>query len=310
MPTDPRDQHCLETFAVDTSVLQLPEAERLKVIKGLIKHSPKFAKDSLTGQAPISLAEEAAVLIAFMLLMGGPLALLASGAYCWLAGSWTSCLVHLVTTLVLMYHPLPDSAVAIRQSWFVLAVYKYFSYRFVCSGDDDAASLASAAWIGAGPPHGVLPLANLLSVCAINTFLGKHFVGAPASVVFHTPFLRYMTMTGCVDVGGKSIARATGQGVCVGMVPDGIAGIFKVSGESDEVVYLRERKGLAKHALRTGTPLLPAYSIGNTGVPHRLARTPDELAWLALTRAGATQPSSAAGSTRSASWKSSRARRR
>ena len=154
-----------------------------------------------------------------------------------------------------------------RESWFVLlSVYRYFSYRFVWSGDDDQASLASAAWIGAGPPHGVLPLANMLSVSAINSFLGRHFVGAPASVVFRTPFLRYLTLLGCVDVAAKSIARATSAGVCVGMVPDGIAGIFRSCSEEDEVVYLKERKGLAKHALRTGTPILPAYSIGNTAV--------------------------------------------
>ena len=59
-------------------------------------------------------------------------------------------------------------------------------------------------------------------------------MGAPASVVFRTPFLRYLTLLGCVDVAAKSIARATGAGVCVGMVPDGIAGIFRSCGEEDE----------------------------------------------------------------------------
>ena len=58
---------------------------------------------------------------------------------------------------------------------------------------------------------------------------------------------------------------AVGDGVCVGTVPDGIAGIFRCS-PAEEVVYLKERKGLAKLALRTGTPLLPVYSCGNTEV--------------------------------------------
>ena len=260
-------EHCIETFAVaDSSVLKLPPVERLTVVAGITKHAEPFAPNSLTSQAPISLVEEAAVLLAFFVLMGGPLTLLACGAYLLLAGSWTGCAIHVCATLVLMYHPLPDASAAMRESWFILSVYRYFSYRLVWSGEDHQASLAAAAWIGAGPPHGVLPLANLLSVAAINSFLGRHFVGAPASVVFHTPFLRYMTCLGSVDVAGKSIARATAAGVCVGMVPDGIAGIFRCCGEDDEVVYLRERKGLAKHALRTGTPILPAYSIGNTAV--------------------------------------------
>lgn len=171
----------------------------------------------------------------------------------------------LVLFLALAYHPLPSCSVALRESWFAVALYKYFSYRFVWSNDDDAVSQASPAWYGAGPPHGVLPLANLLSIPGINSFCFRPFVGAPASVVFHTPFLRYMTLFGAVDVGGKSMAKAAAAGTCVGIVPDGIAGIFKTK-EADEVVYLRSRKGLAKLALRTGVPILPAYSVGNTAV--------------------------------------------
>eukprot|EP00978_Attheya_sp_CCMP212_P001781 scaffold3672_cov46-Attheya_sp.AAC.1 len=36
-------------------------------------------------------------------------------------------------------------------------------------------------WIGAGPPHGVLPFANVLSIPAINSIMGKKFAGAPAN---------------------------------------------------------------------------------------------------------------------------------
>jgi hypothetical protein len=230
-------EHCIETFAVaDSSVLRLPPAQRQTVVAGITKHADRFAPGSLTSQAPITLAEEAAVLLAFFVLMGGPLLLLICGAYLLLLGSWTGCAIQLLVTLGLMYHPMPEVADAMRESWFVLSVYRYFSYRFVWSGEDDETSLASAAWIGAGPPHGVLPLANIISISAINSFLGRHFVGAPASVVFRTPFLRYLTLLGCVDVAAKSIARATGAGVCVGMVPDGIAGIFRSCGEEDEVV--------------------------------------------------------------------------
>ena len=82
-------------------------------------------------------------------------------------------------------------------------------------------------------------------------------------MVGRTPCLRYMTMYGVIDVSGKSIARALDAGTCVGTVPDGIAGIFRCTA-ADEVVKLKHRKGIAKLALRTGHPILPAYSIGNT----------------------------------------------
>jgi hypothetical protein len=43
-------------------------------------------------------------------------------------------------------------------------------------------------------------------------------------------------------------------------VPDGIAGIFQQN-EDDEVVFLKNRKGLAKLCLKHGIPLVPAYSM-------------------------------------------------
>lgn len=206
------------------------------------------------------------MLSAFFVLMGGPLTLIGVGLACLLIGSWLSCILWFAVFVVLAFHPLPDCSVALRESWFAVALYKYFSYRFVWSDDDDQATQQCAqAWYGAGPPHGVLPLANLLSIPGINSFAFRPFVGAPASVVFKTPFLRYMTLFGSVDVSGKTMAKTTAAGTCVGIVPDGIAGIFKTK-ETDEVVYLKNRKGLAKLALRTGTPILPAYSIGNTAV--------------------------------------------
>lgn len=258
-------QHCTEFFTLPASCLVLPQAERKQVIKALVKHADdKFAPNQLACQSPISFLEEAVVMMFFAILMGGPMLLIFSGWMLAVFGSWLQCFAWLLVAAALMFHPLPDMAKAINESWFALALFKYFSYRFVWSDKDDELSAAAPAWFGAGPPHGVLPLANLLSIPAINIAV-RPFVGAPASVVFRTPFLRYMTLFGAVDVSGRSMARATSKGICVGIVPDGIAGIFKCR-DQDEVVYLKNRKGLAKLALKTGTPLLPAYSIGNTAV--------------------------------------------
>mmetsp|Transcript_18515 Transcript_18515/g.45284 ORF Transcript_18515/g.45284 Transcript_18515/m.45284 type:complete len:237 (+) Transcript_18515:3-713(+) len=144
-------------------------------------------------------------------------------------------------------------------------MYKYYSYRFMWTGDmlDQAVAAAKKqGWVGAGVPHGVIPIANFLSMPAINEFLNVDFVGAPASVVFHTPFLRYLTIYGAVDVSAKSLKKATLKGTCVGLVGDGIAGIFS----EGEVVALKNRKGLARFALKNGVTLIPAYSMGNTAI--------------------------------------------
>lgn len=39
-----------------------------------------------------------------------------------------------------------------------------------------------------------------------------------------------MTLYGVVPVDRKSIEKAMAQGHCVGIVPDGVAGIFKTNG--------------------------------------------------------------------------------
>jgi 2-acylglycerol O-acyltransferase 2 len=145
----------------------------------------------------------------------------------------------------------------------------------VWADDDYERAQASPPWIGAGPPHGVLPIANVLSIPAVNTFAFRPFAGAPASVVFATPLLRYLTLFECVPVDRRSIAAAVARGVCVGIVPDGVAGIFRMRDSArGEFVCLKTKKGLARLALKTGTPILPAYSFGNTQVRTRPPEPP------------------------------------
>lgn len=148
--------------------------------------------------------------------------------------SWcqVSCLV---LAAVLGFHPLPGEVFnkMLIRSNFTTVLFKYFSYRFVWCDESADVNFEKSPWIGTGPPHGVLPFANLLSIPAINTFLGCPFVGSGASVVFNTPFLRYMTLWGVVAVDRKSIEKAVSRGKCVGIVPDGVAGIFKTSSHLD-----------------------------------------------------------------------------
>ena len=156
----------------------------------------------------------------------------------------------LVLAAVLALHPMPGEAFnqMLIKSKFTNILFKYFSYRFVWCDDSADTSFEKAPWIGTGPPHGVLPFANLLSIPAINTFLGCPFVGAAANVVFNTPMLRYMTLYGVVPVDRHSIEQAVRQGKCVGIVPDGVAGIFKTSSHMDAEVN-EKREGHEKNVV-------------------------------------------------------------
>ena len=247
----------------------------LQVVDSITKSSPPggFRENELAFKAPLSFYEEFSVVLVLGVVMGGPLLIIPTLAFA-ISRGWIACLVWVAILLLLALHPMPTHPIRGRQteaeeglskSYFTLSLYKYFSYRFVWSGDAKEQCEKVPAWIGAGPPHGVLPFANVLSIPAINTFSFRHFVGSGASVVPKTPFLRYMTAFGVINVSGKTITRALEAGTCVGTVPDGIAGIFSMNKRPlEEVVKLKHRKGIAKLALRTGHPIVPAYSVGNT----------------------------------------------
>lgn len=265
-----RYDHCLQMFNVSVSTLsrgdRASRRERLKADPTVFVHgSPSFEPGALTAQAPMLWWEEGLVMLFFAMVMGGPFVLLGALLVCAVFGSWAQLFVCAAIVVLLAFHPLPqapDFSQRVWVAWFTRLVYCYFSYRYVWSGDAWEENLSGAPWMGAAVPHGVLPIANLLCMPAVNTAT-RPFVGAPASVVAFTPFLRYLLLFGYCDVSGKEMEKACKRGFAVGLVPDGIAGIFKAN-KVDEEVALLHRKGLARLSLRTGIPIVPAYSIGNT----------------------------------------------
>jgi len=269
----PRVYNCLEVFNIPPE-LMVPskdasgEKKRHEAIKQLIisKDGP-FEKDEFADRAEISASEESAVMSFMLLVMGGPLFLfLVLPPLTLFFGTWHHKLALTLTILCLALHPLPRMNYdRVRSSWFACALYKYFSCRMMWCDDNWERAINKKPWIAASAPHGVLPFAQILCMLTVNSigFCGP-FIGAPASVVYRTPFLRYMLLLfpSC-EVSGKAITREVSRGNSVGLVADGIAGIFRCNDET-ETVYLKDRKGLARLCLRTGITILPSYSLGNT----------------------------------------------
>lgn len=264
----PRQWHCFELWRATPEVLAMPKEERLKYIRKhlTISSDVPFEVGQFDKKAPITATESLSVMLFFVAVMGGPVATLAANAYALLFGTWSTLAGILGATAVLSLHPLPDPASMCTIN-FTLSLYKYFSYRWMWTDDDCEQCDALQGWIGAGGPHGVLPVANVLSMPAINAFTPNRFIGASASVVLRTPFLRYMTcLGGACDVSSETLRRETRKGTCIGIVADGIAGIFKNRGGPEEIMALKTRKGLARLSVKTGIPVVPAYSLGNTAV--------------------------------------------
>ena len=153
-------EHCLEIYKVPLKSLSHPEKDRRTVEKSLTLSSDKgFKKNELSASCSITFKEEMLVVLALALVVGGPLSLVMMNTYLLFFGSYTSFLKVLTITLFLSFHPMPKSEsfkARLSSSYFTLALYRYFTYRFMWK--DNAKSNGEIgfcdATIGAGPPHG------------------------------------------------------------------------------------------------------------------------------------------------------------
>lgn len=114
------------------------------------------------------------------------------------------------------------------------------------------------------PPHGVLPVANLLVLLALRSATGFDFTGLTADAALRLPVMRQiMTWIGCQSATASRAQALLQEGHSLGISPGGVAEIFDVLNH-DEVIFMRARKGFVKLALRSGAPLVPCYCFGNT----------------------------------------------
>ncbi|CAM9392652.1 unnamed protein product, partial [Phaeothamnion confervicola] len=138
------------------------------------------------------------------------------------------------------------------------------------------------AYMFVAPPHGLLPVGNILIMLGFPVAWGFHFRGLTTNAALRLPLMRHvMAWVGCVDASSATAAHLLARGESIGLCPGGVAEIFDAMAE-DEVLYIKKRKGFVKLALRTGTPIVPCYVFGNTellkawydegGVCRRLSR--------------------------------------
>jgi 2-acylglycerol O-acyltransferase 2 len=91
-------------------------------------------------------------------------------------------------------------------------------------------------------------------------------LGAPAAL--NAPIWgKCLRLMGLVDCRRENALRTMARGRTIGLLPGGISEIFFNSADI-ECMYIRKRKGFVKLALRSGRPLVPCYTFGNTQVFH------------------------------------------
>ena len=275
--------NCLDFGRVPSEILRLPSAERAAALLERVQTSPPapHPPPNFFEQVALSAIEEGFIILSFVAAGVTMLAIPAAFVLFLVTAQWTSLATLICIVAGLVLHPLPIVP-SLHHSLFMTSLFRYFSFTVVWRGKRDivAHSAATAPWIGYGVPHGVFPFGNVLCVAAIR-MMGIPFVGTSADVVLRVPLLRWLAMLGVVSASKHVVIRQLAQGVNVGLVPDGIAGIFRLSA-SEEVVAVASRRGAARLAIEHGITINPGYLLGNTaaykvwhdgtGVLERLSR--------------------------------------
>lgn len=104
----------------------------------------------------------------------------------------------------------------------------------------------------------------VLTMLGHRSMTGVHCRGLAASAAVRTPiFKQILVSIGVVDANRFTARKILEKPSVLGISTGGVAEIFETNNE-DEVILLRERKGLIKLAIRTGADLQPCYIFGNT----------------------------------------------
>jgi hypothetical protein len=151
----------------------------------------------------------------------------------------------------------------------------YFDFEAIhCDEDNIRKQMADGkSFLFAAQPHGVLSYTGMCSA-VYNPQDCLNVPTAAASVVLQTPLLKnLMGIFNLVDASADNISKIFKNGGCVAIYIGGIAELFKCCQE-EERLYLANRKGFIKLALRQGVDVVPVYLFGNTSVLSVLKHGP------------------------------------
>ena len=115
-------------------------------------------------------------------------------------------------------------------------------------------------------PHAVFPMASFLSfpLCGDpGTGVPAPMEGLVATVLMRVPLYKHVfAWMGCCPADRPRMMDLLAAGTSVGVIVEGVAGIFHGATPERERVYLSRRKGFVKAALQAGAPLVPVYHLG------------------------------------------------
>ena len=157
----------------------------------------------------------------------------------------------------------------VLQSWIAIRLVKYFSYRVCISPEARKVIVENRekghSQIFVAPPHGVFPYGNLCALVSWPVCWGHHLVCLTTNAALNAPvFKQILGSLGFTDASKSSARRALETApYAIGISTGGVREIFETK-STQECILLRERYGVIKLAIRTGSDLIPCYVFGNT----------------------------------------------
>mmetsp|Transcript_103354 Transcript_103354/g.287755 ORF Transcript_103354/g.287755 Transcript_103354/m.287755 type:complete len:387 (-) Transcript_103354:207-1367(-) len=238
----------------------------------------------------LTLAEETLCVLFFLMIFGIPLAI-PLVTVCLLTAGSSSMRWWFVLVMFLAFHPIPSYVPWYRRNNFAVTLAKYFTMTMLIDRSFPEARQWATPEVEAHPvrapcvplacPHGVINFGAVLWVLFSRWICGVEQYTAGAAVVRFVPGLRYLgALLWVIPADRPSLKRAlqepvrlTGKdgallgpsvprrGGMVGVVPDGIAGIFK-SRPGQDALFIGSKRGLMRICLEEGALIMAAWFSG------------------------------------------------
>lgn len=238
------------------------DEERMAKISSLTKKS--YTKEDILKISPMTFVEEFTAVMLFLFGVPGavfsiPVVLILIGMA--IGRVWQTVIVGVLLLLPLSILPAPISDKALS-SWYALQILRYFSFKAVY----EERIQKDKPYILVAPPHGVFPFGNIVTMIAFPSVMGFSFDGLAASAAVRMPIFRQLLCSvGGIDASKKVAVKHLNRNRTIGISTGGVAEVFETNSASgDEVIVLKNRKGIIKLAFQTGASLVPCYLFGNT----------------------------------------------
>lgn len=129
--------------------------------------------------------------------------------------------------------------------------------------EDKPALESSGPGVFGVEPHGVLPLGFCAFFKGYSGFEGHKVMGCVTGIVFKVPLMKHAfcwSTAGSVDK--KVMTRVMEKKFSPVICPGGVAECIYLANKKECVLYLKQRAGFVKMAMRFGYPVIPVFTFG------------------------------------------------